>query len=215
MQATFKLFFSFLLCFSLTLLSGCGGGVPSLTSAERAEIDPYLEKHGTSAIIHYLMEPARTWIMDEEGEGRQWVDAKHLKYTKYLAFHGADVNAKGDLVLLQACDREATQFLRITPLHIAAVFEDVELARFLMSRGAEVNANAEIKETFVIGPDNFLERSSNIVTPLDIAEHTAMIEYLKSVGAKAMQPPPEPPPTPAPAPAPVGGVIYYDTADGE
>jgi len=209
MQTTFKLFFSCLFCFSLTLLSGCGGGAPSLTSAERAEIDPYLEKHGTSAIIHYLMEPARTWMMDEEGwdSRRQWVDAKRLKYTKYLAFHGADVNAKGNLVFEGDDPRDG--FLRtlgITPLHFAAIFGDVELAKFLVSRGAGVNANAEAE-------DHIFGRES--VTPLDAARHTAMIEYLKSVGAKAMLPQPEPPPTPAPAPAPVGGVIYYDTADGE
>ena len=40
-----------LFCFALTLLSGCGGGVPKLTPAEQAEVDKYVKDHGRDSLV--------------------------------------------------------------------------------------------------------------------------------------------------------------------
>ena len=104
MQITFKFFVSFLLCFALLLLSGCGGGVSSFTPAEQAEVDKYVKERGREALIYYL--------------GREKGDADEqlvLKYVKYLVSQGADVNASlGPTTPLDCARRypEVTQYLK-------------------------------------------------------------------------------------------------------
>ena len=119
MQTTFKIFFSCLLCFSLTLLSGCGGSVPALTPAEQAEVDKYITDHGTAAMAYYTATVNRNTDKD-----------RVLKFLRYFISQGADVNAKdgdGD-----------------TPLHNIL---DAEILKFLVSKGADVNAKNVAGET--------------------------------------------------------------------
>ena len=59
MRPTFNLFFVCFFCFLLTLLSGCGGGIPKLTPAEQAEVDGYIREHGRDAMVHYLNDVLR------------------------------------------------------------------------------------------------------------------------------------------------------------
>jgi len=117
MQTTFKLFFSFLLCLILSLMSGCGGGVPKLSPAEQAEVDKILTAHGRSSLVHYIETLPRQRNTDTQ---------RALKYIKYFISKGADVNARDD------ADN--------TPLHAAVEIGNVEIAMYLVSRGADINA---------------------------------------------------------------------------
>ena len=114
MQATLKISLSCLVCLSLLFLNGCGGGVPALTPAEQAEVDRYIERHGRDAIVHYMRDAVR------QNEDERTV----LKFVRYFVSQGAYVNV-----------RDNTQ----GPLHDAARAGYLEVARFLVARGADVN----------------------------------------------------------------------------
>ena len=163
MQTTIKLFFSCLFCLALTLLSGCGDGVPSLTAVEQAEVDKIVTEHGTAAIVCYLEklhDESRNPDMD-----------RVFKYLKHFVSKGADVNATngryGDnslrlLMTLNIDEKDeknqeklglTLRFLLdkgadvntdlgngMTLLHIVTRDGGVEDVRFFISRGANVNA---------------------------------------------------------------------------
>ena len=67
----------------LPLVSGCGGGVPSLTPAEQAEVDQYIAAHGTRSLAEY-MDAARGTNNEE----------RVLKLAKYFVSKGADINVR-------------------------------------------------------------------------------------------------------------------------
>ena len=93
MQTTFKLFQRIVsvnsvlvlcfLCLTLSLLSGCGSGVPSLTPAEKAEVDQIIQFSGRNALETYL----RAVRYSNEDEKRV------LKYCKYFVSQGADIDS--------------------------------------------------------------------------------------------------------------------------
>jgi len=120
--------------FVLALCGGCGDGdssssvkksedktfmkkeeVVSLTPAEKAEVDQYIQQHGRKALAFYLYDEdiKRSVKMEKIDEQRV------LKYVKYLVAQGADVNAKG--------------YTKSTPLDYA---RNAELIKFLKSKGA-------------------------------------------------------------------------------
>ena len=115
MQTTIRLSLSCLVCLSLLFLNGCGGGVPSLTPAEQAEVDRYIERHGRDAIAYYMRDAMR------QNEDERTV----LKYVRYFVSQGANVNAGHNTPV---------------PLRDAARAGYLEVVRFLVARGAEVNA---------------------------------------------------------------------------
>jgi ankyrin repeat protein len=149
MQATFKIFVSFLFCLTLTLLSGCGG-VPKLTPVEQAEVDKYIKEHGRSSLIRYL--GTEETVTDKN---------RALNYVKYFVSQGADVHAKdtrgntplhlatyssghieiAKLLVSQGADVNAKNNDGNMPLHLAIMTgENVEIVKFLVSKGANVNA---------------------------------------------------------------------------
>ena len=88
----------------------------------------------------------------------------NTKITRNLVSRGADVKGARN----------------ITPLHLAARGGDVDIVKLLVSKGADVNATAH--GHFLIG-----EYIVQAATPLDFARNTAVIQYLKSVGAKSSE----------------------------
>jgi len=141
MNRTFKLFSVCLCCFTLTLLSGCGNPhtpgvprttstqsasgipapvpVPVLTPVEQVEADRYIAEHGRKAIVHCLID------MKQDNE------KLILRYLQYLVSQGADVNT---LVI-----REPPYDEELTPLFLAVSQRDIEIIKFLVSQGANVN----------------------------------------------------------------------------
>ena len=85
MPTTSKIFVSCLFGLVLPLVSGCGGGTPSLTPAEQAEVDKYIADYGTRALAEYMDTVRRREIQDEE---------RVLKYVKYFISKGADINVR-------------------------------------------------------------------------------------------------------------------------
>ena len=79
-------------------MSGCGGGVPKLTSAEQAEVDKIIATHGRNALDHYMGR-----VSSNEDENLV------LKYVKFFISEGADVNAGGGSPLLCAAGRDFTE----------------------------------------------------------------------------------------------------------
>jgi ankyrin repeat protein len=121
LQTTSRTLFSCILCFALTVLSGCGGGAPKLTPVEQAEVDKYVKEHGADALRYYLnsLDPSRD-MPDPD---------RILKYMKYFISQGADVKVTGKG--------------GISPLFFAVMLNDVDFVKFLVSKGADVNAKLE------------------------------------------------------------------------
>ena len=138
-----------LFCFALTLLSGCGSGVPKLTPAEQTEVDKYLEEHGREAIVHYL------WSSGESDE------ALTLKYVQYFLSQGADIGAEWNRMtpLSLAIQKDQLSIVNFivsktggikskhddgyTPLHIATKEGKNASVELFISKGADVNAKAD------------------------------------------------------------------------
>jgi len=169
MQATFKFFLSCLICLALSLLSGCGGSV-SLTPAEKAEVDPYITKHGKDALVHYLRDV------------RKDTDEKLvLKYCKYLVSQGADVNAGND-----------------DPLDSAARQGNIEVVKFLVSKGADMKARNGLNGLLVHATYSgnielvkfFISKGADVntkyqgTTPLEAAIRSRNIEAVKFLVSK-------------------------------
>ena len=156
MQTTSKIFVSCLCCLVLFVVSGCGGGAPKLTPAEQADVDRIIAEHGRDALLFYLQD---LYMQSRNNSDEDII----LKYLKHFVSKGANVNAKG--------------IDNITSLHFAAGFANVEVVKFLVASGAEINAKTEGGRMFV----------SNC-TPLDDARysgHNTVVKYLESLGAKS------------------------------
>jgi len=153
----FGLFLVCLFCFALSLLIGCGSGggglftesVPTLTPAEQAEVDKYIANSGRDSLIRYLSD-----------ESRKDTDEKLvLKYVKYFVAQGADVNAKDS-------DHWNND---MTPLEFAVRRGDVEMVKFLVSKGADI--------------DDSLRSAAS-------AGHLEVVKFLVSTGANVDDPKP-------------------------
>ena len=112
-----------------------------------------------------------------------------LKYVKYFASQGADVNVR---------DGSGR-----TPLYLAASIDHLEIVKFLVSKGANVNAKDNDGQTplfratgsievvkFLVsnGADVNVKPNNGSQTTLDLAAglgRLAVVEYLKSVGAQS------------------------------
>jgi len=168
MQTTFKFFISCFMCLALILLNGCGDqegtssiprtgkqeAPPTLTPAEQAEVDKYINAHGRDAIVRYLEVAVKDKNTDEN---------LILKYLKYLVSQGANVNAKDKI--------------DFTPLHRAAMLKNVEIAKFLVSKGADVHAKGNRSGN----SDSFLCEG---ITPLYIAAANENVEVFKFLVAQ-------------------------------
>jgi len=145
-------------CFTLTLLSGCGGGTPKLTPAEQADVDGYIMLHGTDAIAHYLESVSQSNRNEDE--------KRVLKYLNYLVSQGADVNAK-----IEARRGSLTVSAReeSTPLQTAVKMGSIDIVKFLVSKGADVNVSTD---------------DSWSVTPLGLAAEMGNDEIAKFLVSK-------------------------------
>lgn len=98
---------------------------------------------------------------------------KDIEVVKFLVSKGADVNAKYFVSERTYAVNESTakhneEYNGETPLHLAARLRDTdEIVKFLVSKGADVNA-----------------KNRNGWTPFDVARDTSVAEYLSSKGAK-------------------------------
>jgi len=161
MQTTFKLFILSLLCLSLTLLSGCGGGTPSLTPAEQAEVDKYIKEYGRDALAKYLGYLFEEYNRPVEEYNHNRPDEKLvLKYVRYFVSQGADVNAManryghpiapltsvaavGHLAVVKfLVSKGADAGSKYLSLYAAAERGHLDVVKFLVSKGADVNANS-------------------------------------------------------------------------
>ena len=176
-----------MLCLILPLLGGCSGK-PSLTPAEQAEVDKYIKEHGRDAIAAYLSD-----------ERYSETDEKLiLKYLKYFVSQGADVN-----IIIHSRDnyRDKGPF---SPLILVAERKNVEMAKFLIFKGADINAPLyviatardsvadfeAIKFLVSLGADvNAID--GNGETPLDVAARLGnreAAEYLAGVAGVPIPP---------------------------
>jgi len=226
MQTTSKIFMSCFFCFVLSLVSGCGGKdddkPPKLTVIEQAEVDKILAEHGKGAIYHYLVEMVQSKIERGNFAGgaeklfSNTEEETILKYLKYFVFAGADVNATAE-------GKEG--IAGFTPLHMATgcgictpfalpASVNIEIVKFLVSKGANVNAKTQDREVkgvtplhgaavmgdieiakFLISKKADVNAKTGVsgATPLDSAKwivnsgiaNTEMVKYLESVGGKS------------------------------
>jgi len=169
MQTLSKILLLCLFCLALPLLSGCGGdATPSQTSADKVEVDKIesasslppaeqteadklIAEHGRDVILYYFRDYffRRNEMIIEDAD-----EERFLTYLSYFVSHGADVNAK------LPNGR--------SPLHLAALGGNVEVAKFLVANGADTNA-----------------KDISGFTPLDYAKNsrpnTAIQHYLDSL----------------------------------
>jgi len=135
---------------ALTFVGGCGDDNSSITAkkeavsllpAEKAEVDKYIQKHGRSAVVHYL---------EDVHYSQRPTDGKRvLKYVKYLVSQGADVNTKirdDNFPLKFALHSDNIELVKYlvsqgADVNLSLFYAyDVELVNFLISKGADVNA---------------------------------------------------------------------------
>ena len=115
-----------LLFVSGTVIRAMNNASPKLTAAELAETNDFITKHGRDAILRYLM---------ESGQNFKNTDSPLiLKYIEYFVSQGANVDAKDIKTGL-------------TPLHMVVMFKDGKVAKFLVSKGADVNAKDKLRMT--------------------------------------------------------------------
>ncbi|MCL2119241.1 MAG: ankyrin repeat domain-containing protein [Planctomycetaceae bacterium] len=171
---------------------------PALSLEDQAKLDKNLERFGKEKILSLFLSgmPVKRW--DEEyvlkqvkylvsqgahvngragilpaGDKPPIIFALRNKFfnvADYLISHGADLTFINDTII------DTGPLQGFTLLQQAVDSEDIELVRFLVSNGADVNANTDFKRS-----DGF-----NFTT-LDIAKktgNTEIVEYLISVGAK-------------------------------
>jgi cytohesin len=112
----------------MTLMSGCGGGVPKLTPAEEKGLDDLFVQYGSGVLLH-----SRISYMELDGAARR----SQYNQIQYLVSKGANVNAIGEGGLYDSR----------TPLHLAARSRNIEIIKFLVSKGANVNAKDRDGET--------------------------------------------------------------------
>ena len=155
---------------TLAMTNGCGdggGGDVSLTPAEKAEkakVDRYIRVYGRDAIAKYLMDEANKCLYSERDEGEKVERA--FKYLKYFSSQGAAVNVKIDI----ESPIEPSRKIVATPLHWIASLSDAEATNFLVSKGADVNAE-----------------NSDGLTPLHLAAENSnaeVFQFLADVNAK-------------------------------
>jgi len=106
--------------------------MPRFTPLEQAEIDRFLVKHGSAAMIYYLEHYWKN-VAEENIDFAKKNEESLLKFLKYFVTKGSDVNAK-------CADGW-------TPLHLAAMVGIAEMVEFLISKKADVNAKNKDDET--------------------------------------------------------------------
>ena len=170
MQTTTQLFYTVvnnlfvlcLLCFTVSLLNGCGGGVSNtnavsetpdvpLTPEEQTEADRIITDTGNNALLHFLL--------NEKNAKERKDPTLVLSYVKYFVAQGSDVNAKtlnNSTPLFRAVEIENVEAVKFlvskganavakdtdnhTPFHVAAIMGNIPIAEFLLSKGADVTA---------------------------------------------------------------------------
>ena len=131
-------------------------GLASLDRMDASRMDAYRDLVGRCA--RAADENGRTILHDAivfKNNGGFGEDIPVSEVVQMLIDYGADVNAKGSIVLggavLSGGDLDSIENIDITPLHEAAYVNDIESARLLLANGADVNAGAQIKYTFSDG----------------------------------------------------------------
>ena len=222
MQTTFKLFFLFLICLSLTLLSGCGGGGSTATDSgsesttsgagdEHAASDSEGESIANSSDVP-IAEPAPSVKQPSQdapaippqvsyqAPGRHIFEAARWGTVRDIEQHinnGADINTP----------QPGTGS---TPLHDAITnpYFGVEIVRYLISKGADVNvhasggntplhvaainphADAEILRLLIANGADVNAKNGAGKTPFDFAamnRNKSMIEEKQSIISAAMK----------------------------
>jgi ankyrin repeat protein len=151
-QTPSRILFSCILCFTLTVLSGCGNRdtvaitaadqvkidefieqaktPPALTPMEQREADQYIERHGRDVIPRYLNDYFDRWA---GAEMRRNTDAERMiEYLKYFVSQGANVIVQDS--------KESSQLLGVSNMwEDAPLIAAINAAKFLVSHGADVN----------------------------------------------------------------------------
>jgi len=145
---------------------------PGFTAAEQAGIDKCLSEHGQGALIAYMVMAMNDKNMDKK---------RLLKCTKYLVSKGAYVNAT---------------YKDETPLSIAATIGDIELAKFLVSKGSGIDimnmggktplhsaGNVDVAKFLVSKGADVNAKDEHGNTPLHSAWNDDVVKFLVSKGA--------------------------------
>ena len=225
MQTTFNFFFLFLICLSLTLLSGCGGGGSTATDSrsesttsgagdEHAASDSEGESIANSNDVP-IAKPVPSVRQQRQGApeitrsqgpyqapGENIFDAAHWGTVRDIEHHinnGANINTQ----------QPGTGQ---TPLHYAIMNlnpdSGLEIVRYLIANGADVNihaeggstplhvaainprADVEILRLLIANGANVNAKNSAGKTPLDFAglnTNKSMVEEKKSIIRAAMK----------------------------
>jgi len=213
MQTTFKLFFSFLICLSLTLLSGCGGGGNATSNVEppsdgegesiASSGDVPVAKPAPSVKQPSQDEPAIPRPQNsDQAPGKDIFNAALQGTLRDIEHHinnGANINTQ----------QPGTGQ---TPLHYAIMNlnpdSGLEIVRYLIANGADVNihaeggstplhvaainprADVEILRLLIANGANVNAKNSAGKTPLDFAglnTNKSMVEEKKSIIRAAMK----------------------------
>jgi len=141
----------------------------------RAVLDSAIDNLAGYDIIEYLIDSGAQITNETITSAMMVIGGRNKEIITLLLDRGADVNDTLDMMYNTRFKnaRQDVEFSGMTPLICAVCNNDIELVKFLISRGADVNAKCKIEK------EPFSTKPASAISALEIARKNGSIEIEK------------------------------------